>query len=164
MAKPTKYAPHLCTLFMIIAFIGIIFGLIFSQPLITIILLVPTAIYEAYRTEGRSTKTTSYILLVVLLAEIILILFNIQFNVAEILGADQQLIGGYWVPLGDLRIVGPTIMAVLSVILYTRTRGVYTRWLAAIIFVTSFAIIYMIDPVGFQDLLNYGIREALRRF
>lgn len=164
MAKPTKYAPHLCTLFMIIAFVGILLGFIFKQPLITIILLVPTAIYEAYRTEGRSTKTASYILLVVLLAEIVLVIFNIQFNVAEFLGADRQYIGGYWVPLGDLRIVGPTIIAVLSVILFTRTRGVYTRWLAAIIFVTSFAIIYLIDPAGFQDLLSYGIREALRRY
>jgi hypothetical protein len=87
-----------------------------------------------------------------LLAEIVLVLFNIQFNVAEFLGADRQLIGGYWVPLGDLRIVGPTIIAVLSVILYTRTRGVYTRWLAAIIFITSFAIIYLIDPVGFSGI------------
>ena len=164
MAKPTKYAPHLCTLFMIIAFIGIVLGFVFSQPLITIILLVPTAIYEAYRTEGRSTKTASIVLLIVLLAQIVLVLFNISINLAEFFGADRQLIGGYWVPLGDLRIVGPTIIAVLSVILYTRTRGIYTRWLAAIIFVTSFAIIYLVDPVGFQDFLSFALREIFRRF
>ncbi len=164
MAKPTKYAPHLCTLFMLIALVGIVLGFIFKQPLITVILLIPTAIYEAYRTEGRSTKTASYILLVVLFAQIFLVLFNIHFNLAEFLGADRQLVGGYWVPLGDLRIVGPTLIAVLSVILFTRTRGIYTRWLAAVIFVTSFAIIYLIDPTGFQDLLSYGVREALRRY
>lgn len=164
MAKPTKYAPHLCTLFMIIAFIGIVLGFVFSQPLITIILLVPTAIYEAYRTEGRSTKTASIVLLIVLLAQIVLVLFNISINLAEFFGADRQLIGGYWVPLGDLRILGPTIIAVLSVILYTRTRGIYTRWLAAIIFVTSFAIIYLVDPVGFQDFLSFALREIFRRF
>lgn len=164
MAKPTKYAPHLCTLFMIIAIIGIVLGFIFQQPLITIILLVPTAIYEAYRTEGRSTKMASYLLLVVLLAGIVLIVFDIEFNIAEFLGADRQYIGGYWVPLGDLRVVGPAIIAVLSVILYTRTRGIYTRWLAAIIFVTSFAIIYLVDPVGFQEFLGFGIRELLRLF
>lgn len=164
MAKPTKYAPHLCTLFMMIAFIGIVLGLIFQQPLITIILLIPTAIYEAYRTEGRSTKMASYVLLVVLVASIVLMVFDIEFNIAEFLGADRQLIGGYWVPLGDLRVVGPGIMAVLSVILYTRTRGVYTRWLAAIIFITSFAIIYLVDPAGFQEFLSFGLREIMRRF
>ncbi len=164
MAKPTKYAPHLCTLFMIIAFIGIVLGLIFRQPLITIILLIPTAIYEAYRTEGRSTKMASYLLLVVLIAAMALMIFDIEFNIAEFIGADRQLIGGYWVPLGDLRVVGPAIMAVLSVILYTRTRGIYTRWLAGIIFVTSFAIIYLVDPAGFQDLLSFGVQEVLRRY
>jgi hypothetical protein len=164
MAKPTKYAPHLCTLFMIIAIVGIVFGFIFRQPLITIILLIPTAIYQAYRTEGQSTKQASYILLVVLLAEIVLFVFDIQFNIAEFLGADRQYIGGYWVPLGDLRVVGPVIIAVLSVILFTRTRGIYTRWLAAVIFVTSFSIIYLVDPVGFQEFLSFGLREILRRF
>jgi hypothetical protein len=127
-AKPTKYAPHLCTLFMVIAIIGIILGFIFKQPLIPIVLLMPTVIYEAYRTEGKSTITASIILVVVLLDEIILMLFNIQFNVAEFLGSDRQLVGRYWVPLGDLRIVGPTVIAVLSVILFTRTRGIYTKW------------------------------------
>lgn len=164
MAKPTKYAPHLCTLFMIFAVIGIILGFIFSEPLIPILLLLPAAIYEAYRTEGRSTKAASYILVVVLLAQIILVLFNINFNVAEFLGADREYIGGYWVPLGDLQIVGPTIIAVLAVILFTRTRGIYTRWLAVIIFVTTLAIVYLIDPVVFQDLLQLGIQQALRRF
>lgn len=164
MAKPTKYAPHLCTLFMIIAIIGVILGFVFSEPIITIILLMPTAIYEAYRTEGKSTKTASYILVVVLFVEIILVLFNIQFNVAEFLGSEREYIGGYWVPLGDLRIVGPTIIAILSVILYTRTRGIYTQWLAAVIFFTSFAIIYLIDPLVFQDLLQFGVQQGLRGF
>lgn len=164
MAKPTKYAPHLCTLFMIFALVGIILGFVFSEPLIPIFLLIPAAIYEAYRTEGRSTKAASYILLVVLLAQIILVLFNINFNVAEFLGAEREYIGGYWVPLGDLQIVGPTIIAVLAVILFTRTRGIYTKWLAGIIFVTTLAIVYLIDPVVFQDLLQLGIQQAVRRF
>jgi len=164
MTKPTKYAPHLCTLFMIIAIIGIILGFIFSKPLIPIILLLPAAIYEAYRTEGKSTKTSSIVLVLVLLAEIILVIFNIEFNIATFLGAEQQYIGGYWVPLGDLRIVGPAIVAVLAVILFTRTKGVYTKWLAVIIFVTCFAIIYLIDPVVFQELIRYGVQAGLSRY
>jgi hypothetical protein len=68
-----------------------------------------------------------------------------------------------WVPLGDLRIVGPTVVAVLAVILFTRTRGVYTRWLAGIIFVTCFAIVYLLEPEMFQVLLQEAIRLVMRR-
>jgi hypothetical protein len=164
MAKPTKYAPHLCTLFMVIAIIGIILGFVFQKPIFPIILLLPTAIYEAYRTEGKSTKAASIILVIVLITEIFLVFFNIHINIAEFLGSDRQLIGGYWVPLGDLRIVGPMVIAVLAVILFTRTRGVYTRWLAGVIFVTIMAILYLLEPEGFQDLLQYGIQQLLRRF
>ena len=82
----------------------------------------------------------------------ILILFNVNFNLAEFLGDSEKYIGGYLVPLGDIKIVGPTLMAVLSVILFVRTRGIYTRWLAATIFVTSFAIVFAIDPDIFGDL------------
>lgn len=163
MAKPTKYAPHLCTLFMVIAILGIILGFVFKQPLIPIILLLPTAICEAYRTEVKSTKRASYILVAVLIAEILLVLFDVEIFVAEFLGSEGEYIGGFWVPLGDLRIVGQTIITVLAVILYTRTRGIYTRWLAAIIFFTSFAIVYLIDPAVFQNLLQFGVQEGLQR-
>lgn len=163
MAKPTKYAPHICTACTIVALLGIILGFALSQPVIAVFLLLPAAIYEAYRTEGKYTTQASYILVLVLIAEIVFVLFNIDFNIAEFLGADKRMIGGYWVPLGDIRIVGPTVMAVLSVVLFTRTRGIYTRWLSVVIFVSSFAIVYMLDPVVFQDLLRYGVDEGLKR-
>jgi hypothetical protein len=163
MAKPTKYAPHICTGVMILALIGIILGLSTGNTLWILFLLLPTAIYEAYRTEGKSTKASSLILVIVLILEIILILFNVDFNLAEYLGTSQEYIGGYFVPLGQLTIVGPTLMAVLSVILFVRTRGRFTRWLAAIIFVTSFAIVYSIDPNVFSDLIKYAVQEGLRK-
>jgi hypothetical protein len=162
--KPTKYAPHLCATFMLIALVGIIIGLIFNLPIVTTILLLPTALYEVYRTTGKSTKTASIILVIVLIAQIVLVLFNIQFNIAEFLGAERKLIGGYWVPLGELQIVGPTIIAVLAVILFTRTRGVYTKWLAAVIFITTLALLYLIDPIVFQDLLRYGLQRGIRGY
>jgi hypothetical protein len=163
MAKPTKYAPHICTGVMILALIGIVLGLATGNTLWILFLLLPTAIYEAYRTEGKSTKASSLILVVVLILEIILILFNVDFNLAEYLGTEQEYIGGYLVPLGQLTIVGPTLMAVLSVILFVRTRGRFTRWLAVIIFVTSFATVYSIDPNIFSDLIKYAVEEGLRR-
>jgi len=163
MAKPTKYAPHLCTLFMVIAAVGIVLGFLFSQPLIPILLLLPAAVYEAYRTEGKSTRAASYILVLILVAEIVLVIFDIEFNIASFLGTEGEYIGGMWVPLGDLRIVGPTVVVVLSVILFTRTRGVYTRWLSGIIFVTCFAILYLLEPATFQVLLQEAIRLVMQR-
>ena len=54
-------------------------------------------------------------------------------------------------------------MAILSVILFVRTRGVFTKWLAVVIFITSFAIVYSIDPTVFSNLLKYAVDEGLRR-
>lgn len=163
MAKATKYAPHICTGVMILAIIGIVLGLVTGNTLWILFLLLPTAIYEAYRTEGKSTKASSLILVVVLILEIVLIIFNVDFNLAEYLGTSQKYIGGYLVPLGQLTIVGPSLMAVLSVILFVRTRGRFTKWLAVIIFITSFAIVYSIDPNVFSDLIKYAVEEGLRR-
>ncbi|MDD3531794.1 MAG: hypothetical protein PHR64_00060 [Candidatus Shapirobacteria bacterium] len=163
MAKPTKFAPHICTACTILALLGIVLGLWQSLPLIIVIFLLPTAIYEAYRTEGKSTKAASILLVTVLVAEIFLVLFNVDFNLAKFLETDQQYIGGYLVPLGDIRVVGPTVMAVLSVILFVRTHGVYTRWLAVVVLITSLAIVYTLDPVIFQDLLRLALGEGLKR-
>ena len=163
MAKPTKYAPYLCVAFSILAIIGILIGLIFKLPLVIIILLLPAAIYEVYRTEGASTKISSIILLITLVAEFVLIVFKINFNLATYLNRDSQYIAGYLVPLGDVKVLGPTLMAVLSVILFVRTYGVYTKWLAVVIFITSFALVYSIDPVAFNDLLKRGVDIILNR-
>ena len=163
MAKPTKFAPHICVACTVLALLGIVLGFWLSSPLIMVVLLLPTALYEAYRTEGKSTKAASILLVLVLAAEIFLIFFGVNFNLAQFLEADQQYIGGYLVPLGDIRVVGPTVMAVLAVILFIRTRGVYTRWLAVVVLVTSFAIVYALDPVIFQDLLKLAVGEGLKR-
>lgn len=163
MAKPTKNATLICTILSIIALIGIIAGLLMDNTLVIIFLLLPTVIYEVYRTEGKSTKASSIILLVVLIAEIILILFKVNINIAEYLGTTEKYIGGYLVPLGDIKILAPTLMAVLSVILFSRTYGVYTKWLAVTIFITSFAIIYSINPAIFSDLFKSAVQEGLNR-
>lgn len=164
MAKPTQFAPHICAACSALALLGVVLGFWLSSPLLMVVLLLPTALYEAYRTEGKSTKASSFLLVAVLVLEILLVLFNIDFNLAGVLGTDQQYIAGYLVPLGDIRVVGPTLMAVLAVILFVRTRGVYTRWLAVVVLATSFAIVYGLDPVIFQDLLRLAIEQGLERF
>jgi len=160
MAKPTKYAPLICAIVSVLAFIGILAGILTGHTIIMVLSLLPAAIYEVYRTEGESTKTSSVILLIVLVAEIFLILFNINFNLVEYFDTTEKSIGGYLVPLGDLKIVGPSVIAVLSIILFTRTYGQFTKWLAVVIFITSFAIIYSIDPIVFKNLFKYALEQG----
>jgi hypothetical protein len=51
----------------------------------------------------------------------------------------------------------------LSIILFVRTRGRYTRWLAVIIFITCLAIVYTIDPTNFGKLLRIGVQQGLEK-
>ncbi|MDD3662232.1 MAG: hypothetical protein PHG63_04170 [Candidatus Dojkabacteria bacterium] len=163
MAKPTKHAPLICTIVSVLALIGIIAGLLSGNALWILFLIIPAAIYEAYRTEGTSTKLSSFLLLGVIILEILLVLFNVNFNLAEFIGTSEEYIGGYLVPLGDIKIVGPTVMAILAVVLFVRTAGIFTRWLAVAIFVTAFSIVYVIDPTVFSDLIRFGVQEGLRQ-
>jgi len=162
MAKPYENATPICIVLTVVALIGIIIGLATKIPLITILCLLPTVAYEVYRTEGESTKYASWGLLGVFIIEIILILFNVQFDLASYLGVSEQYISGYTVPLGDIKIVGPIIMAILSIVLLIRTRGKYTRWLAVNIIVASFALIYVLDPMIFQRYIQIASESLLR--
>jgi len=163
MAKPYQYATPICLILTLLVLLGIIIGILQSNPLIIIIFLLPSIIYEVYRTEGKSTKWASWGLLATFIAEVFLIIANISFDLAGFLGTSEERLGGYMVPLGDIKVVGPAIMAILSLILFTRTRGRYTRWLAIIIFMASFAIVYSLDPTVFGRLVRLGAQEGLRQ-
>jgi hypothetical protein len=163
MPKPTKYATLICTILSVLVFIGIIIGLIKTSPLIITIFLIPSVIYEVYRTEGESTKAASVILLLVFALEIILLVFNINFDLAKFLGRSDAFIQSYNIPLGDIKVVAPAVMAVLSAVLFLRTNGIYTKWLSVIIFITSFAVIYTVDPANFQLLLKTAIETVMGR-
>jgi len=163
MAKGYKHATLICTILTLLAAVGIIIGILTWQPLITIALLIPAVIYEVYRTEGESTKWASRLLLVVVIAEIILIAANISFDVSSFLARSEEWVAGYRVPLGDIKVVGPALMAILSIILFVRTRGRYTKWLAVIIFITAFAIVYTLDPSIFNRLVRIGVEEGLNQ-
>src|SRR4030042_6478242 len=126
MAKPTKYATLISTIVTILALIGIIIGIVTLKPLVIILLLIPAVGYEVYRTEGESTRWASWVLLLVLVLEIILIAANINFDLGKFFGESTKEIAGYTVPLGDIKIFGPVIMGILSIILFIRTRGKYT--------------------------------------
>lgn len=161
MAKPTKYATLICTIVSILALIGIVIGIWLSKPLIIVIFLIPAAAYEVYRTEGPSTVWASWILLIVLILEIVLIVANINFDLASFFGESEKVVAGYTVPLGDIKIAGPIVMAILSIILFVRTRGRYTKWLAVVIFITCFAIVYAINPEIFKNLLGLVVDRGI---
>ena len=157
MAKSTRYATLICTIVSILALIGIIIGIWLSRPLIIVILLLPAAAYEVYRTEGPSTVWASWVLIIVLILEIVLIAANISYDLASFFGESEKVVAGYTVPLGDIKVVGPVIMAVLSIILFVRTRGRYTKWLAVVIFITCFAIVYALNPEIFRNLIRIAV-------
>jgi hypothetical protein len=163
MAKAYKHAALICIVLTLLTAIGIVIGLLTSKPIITILFLLPTVIYEVYRTEGKSTKLASWILLLVFIIEIILIATNISFNLTTFFGETEKYVGGYRVPLGDIKIVGPVVMAILSIILFVRTRGKYTKWLAVLIILTCIAIVYTLDPSNFSTLIRTGVEEGMDR-
>lgn len=163
MPKPTKNAPMICAIMSVFAVICIIAGLVMRNSLIVLVGLTPSVAYEAYRTEGDSTRWASWVMAGVLVLEFILVIFNIGFDLAAFLGSGSQQVAGYTVPLGDLRIVGPAVMAVLAIILIVRTRGVYTRWLAVNIIVSVLALTYVLDPNVFTELLRMGVQEGMDR-
>jgi len=160
MAKPYKDATKISIVLSVLALIGIILGLVLGSALPTMILLLPTIIYEVYRTEGRSTKLSSWLLLGVFVLELAALIFSIEFDLIEYLGVEEKWVAGYEVPLGDIKVVAPSIMAILSVVLFTRTYGKYTKWLAVIIFITSFAIIYILDSTIFERLVKFAVEEG----
>ena len=161
MAKPYQHATPICLGLTLLAGLGILWGLNTFNPLIIVLFLLPTVLYEVYRTEGASTKLASWGLLIVFVLEILFIIGNVNFDLASFLGTEERYISGHRIPLGDIKVVGPTVMALLSVVLFTRTRGRYTKWLALIIFVSSFAIVYALDPTVFARLLKIGVKEGL---
>ncbi len=160
MAKPYRHAALICLALTALAIIGVVLGFILWNPLPLLVLLLPTVAYEVYRTQGESTKWASWLLLIIVVAEVVLVIANVEFDLAGYLGQETQYVGGYEVPLGDLRVVAPAAVAVLAVILLLRTRGVYTKWLAVVIFLAAFAVVYTLDPSYFGRLLRVGVEEA----
>jgi len=160
VARPTKYADAICGAGSLIAVAGVLLGLWLRSPLVVVVALVPSVAYEAYRTEGRSTRWASWMMAGVLALEFVFIVFGVSFNLSEFLSATEQEVAGYSVPLGDIKLVAPVLMAVLSVILIARTRGRYTRWLAVNVLIGVLALTYLIDPEVTQELLREGMEQG----
>jgi uncharacterized membrane protein YhaH (DUF805 family) len=154
MARPTTFATPICIGLTLLAGIGIVLGLMTEEVLYTVAFLMPTVAYEVYRTEGRSTRWASWAMALLVVALFAAVVAGFEFDLREIFGADVTYLDGQEIPLGDVKVVFPAIMAILAVVLWTRTRGTYTRWLAAIIFVTSAFVVHLSAPEMLGDLLD----------
>jgi hypothetical protein len=161
MARPTKNATAICLGLSVLAVIGIVIGLATSTPLVIVLTLVPTVAYEIYRVEGESTKWASWGMGAVLIALIAFLVFDVSWNLAEWLQQEEAEVGGYLVPLGDIKTLGAAMLGALAIVLFFRTRGIYTRWLAVIIFVSVAALVYGLNPDVFDDLLRQGAQDAI---
>jgi hypothetical protein len=164
MAKPTRYAPSICIALSVLLVIGLVLGFWQNNTIYILSFLLPAVIYQVYRTEGKSTKWASWTMLAVIILEFILVIFKINFNLAEFFRTEGEYVAGYYVAFGDLKTIFPVVMAVLSVILFVRTRGKYTKWLAVIIFIGTLAITYQINPEGFRDLIGIIARKAINQY
>jgi len=167
--EKTKLDPTtMCLIVTLIAVVGMILGLLTLNPLWLLFLLLPTVGYEAYRTqEGATTKFSSIVLLILLILEIILVLFGINFNLADFFGESEKYVAGYTVPLGDVKVVGPVLMGVLSAILIFRTYGKYTKWLSIVIAVSSLVAVFLINPGFLSEVLKViagGLFDRLSAF
>ncbi len=163
MARPTKNAALICGILSAVVVLGALIGLLAKSPIIVLLAMAPSVAYEVYRTEGESTRWASWALAGVLVVEFFLIVFKISIDIGAFLGSSTEVVAGYSIPLGDLRIVGPALIAVCALILITRTRGVYTRWLAVNIIVAALALTYVLDPSVFSELLRQGAQEGLKQ-
>lgn len=163
MARPTKNATAICLGLSVLTVICIVIGLATSTPLVILLALVPTVAYEIYRVEGESTKWASWGMGAVLLALFVFLVFDLSWNLAEWLGQEEAEVGGYLVPLGDIKTLGAAMLGAMAMVLFFRTRGIYTRWLAAIIFVGVAALVYGLNPDVFADLLRQGAQDAINQ-
>jgi hypothetical protein len=141
-----------CSIVTLIAIIGAFIGLFTKAPMWMFLSLLPALIYEVIRTEeGASTKLSSILLLGIVCLEIILILFGINFDLAQFFGEEEKYIAGYSLPLGDIKVFGPLLSATLATVLVFRTYGPYTKWLSIVIAGGSLVAIYLISPSFFQQ-------------
>ncbi len=123
--------------------------------------LLALGINAATAESPREDASLLIVMFIVLILEIVLIAANINFDLASFFGESEKVVAGYTVPLGDIKIVGPIVIAILSIILFVRTRGRYTKWLAAVIFITCFAIVYAINPEIFKNLLGLAVDRGI---
>jgi hypothetical protein len=144
-----------CMIAMVIAAGCTVAGVYMKNPLYIALGLLPAAAFQAYRTWGPLTRFASFLFLVMLIAEAVLIVMGINFDLGKFAVTTSRHAAAYNLPLGDIKVVMPLVMALLSLILVIRTAGPYTKWLSLIIITGSIFLVYILCPHQFPSLVEW---------
>ena len=93
-----------------------------------------------------------------------MLIFGVNYDLAKFFGEEEKYIAGYSLPLGDIKVFGPLLSAILSTILVFRTYGPYTKWLSIVIACGSLVAVYLVNPSFFQQALKLIVNSLLDRF
>lgn len=149
-----KVPKIVCSILTLVTIAAIFLGFYLKNPFIVILGIFPAAIYEAWRTEGYYTKAGSIIIMVLVILEIFAMKGTITFNLADFMGRNEAFFGGYWLPLGNITFIFPVIAVLISLLLIFRTYGVYTKWLAILLLLSSFSLLYLVNKETLFELLR----------
>lgn len=157
-AQPKKENPItpkiICTILTLTTIVTIFLGFHYHNPFIIILGIFPVAIYEAIRTEGYYTKAGSIAIMLLVFLEIFAIRGLIKLNLAQFLGQQNAYFSGYWLPLGEITFIFPIIAVLISIVLFWRTYGIYTKWLAILLLASSICLLYLVNKEGLFELLR----------
>ncbi len=157
MAKSTKYAVLICSILTLAAAAASLLGIQKNLPLAVVIGMLPVALYEAYRTGGITTKISSFLICLILIAEIVIIAKGMKLESIEALISLKKSF-----PFLELSMIAPVITALLSFTLFRKTYGIYTRWLAIVILGTSLALLYSVNPSLMDRVKKSEIKEVIK--
>lgn len=144
----------ICGILTIITIATILLGFYLKNPFIIIVGIFPAAIYEAIRTEGYYTKIGSIIILLAVILEILALKGIIKFNLANFFNQETMYFSGYFITLGEISIIFPALAAIISIVLFFRTYGIYTKWLAILLLASSISLLYLVNKEGLVDLIR----------
>jgi hypothetical protein len=156
-----------CMLVTVIAAGCVVAGFYMKNPLLMVLGLLPVALFEAYRTWGPFTKFASWLFLLTLIAESVLIVMKFNFDLVRFTGGVNRHFAGYNLQLTDIKAAIPLILALLSFILVLRTAGTYTKWLALVITAGCICIVLVLAPKQFPELVHWivtGFKNFFHHF
>ncbi len=166
MAKEHKNAPIICAVITGIALAGVGIGIWKSMPLIIALSIIPAIVYEIYRTQGVFTTLASWLALIVTIAALYVIYKNTMIDIAPYISKFMTLpVNTKLIPVAY---VAPVVLVIIAVFLFKQTAGIYTRWLALVILLTSVALFYSLDPSFIKNLLStpqvqQNVKEGVKR-
>ncbi len=166
MAEEYHHAPVICGIITLVAVLGIIAGIWKTMPIIVAFSIIPAIIYEIYRTEGVFTKIASWLALIVTIIALYVIHKNVMIDIIPFI--TKFISVPVTVKLVPAGLIAPVVLVIIAVFLFRRTAGIYTRWLAAVILITSVALFYSLDPELVKNLLStpqvqQNIKEGVKR-